>query len=600
MALDLMQFAQPFMPPIRTVRRYKIADLPADLVAGLTVSVVDLPQSMAFALIAGVPPVYGIYCAIFLAFLGALFTSSRFLSNGPTNTQSLLIAAVVSRVYGVHDMHYVYLVVALALLKGLIQLVFAAARMGGLVRYVSNSVMIGFTAGAGVLIFLEQMPGFLGIPVVRATNEWPGVIGMVTRLGPHLSEINPRAVGIGVLALVLVIGARRLSHKLPGALLAVVIASAMVWAMGWTENDLRIVGELPRGLPSFQFPHIGFGGGEQRISWNEVEAMLGGALALALLGMLESVAIAKSIAVRTGQRISANQEFFGQGFANVAGSFFMCMPGSGSFSRTALQYAVGARTRMASVACAVFNAAIFLALAGPARYIPLASLAAILFIVAFMLVDWHSIARIARTSRSDTAVCLITFASALTMPLTYAIYVGIFLNIALYLNRASQLHIAEMVVTHGGPFIERPIQTASGSRNVMFLQVEGDLFFGVADELGDRLRDAATPGVRVIILRLKRTHSIDITVLHTIEQFHRDMRARGVELVLCGLRPELLRKIRAYGLDEQIGPDNIFEAGSGIFASARRAIARASVLVGEAIDADDIGLDDDESFAYEI
>lgn len=556
------------MPPIRTLRSYRRADFPRDLVAGLTVSVVDIPQSMAFAVIAGVPPVYGLYTAIFLAAFGSLFTSSPFLSVGPTNTQSLLIAAVVSRV--THDPHdYVRLVIALGMIKGLLQLAFAAASMGRLVRYVSRGVMIGFTAGAGVLIFLEQVPAFLGLPGHVDRVDLPGAVGRAASIATHVAAANPVAVALGAAALALLLFARKLPEWVPAPLIVVAGGAAAVWLGGL---DVPTVGPLPRGLPSVRLP---------RASVSEIEALLPGALAIALLGMLESVAIAKSIAQRTGQRISADQEFFGQGIANVLGSLFSCMPGSGSFTRTALQYQVGARTRVAGLVCAVSNAIIFLALAPLARHIPLAVLAAILFYVAYTLIDVPAILRMVRTSRADAVTCLGTFAAALLLPLAYAIYVGVFLNIALYLRQAGKLRMARMVYLGGQSFQEVPVESmAELDQDVVFLQLEGDLFFAVEEELSARLGELAASDVKVAVFRLKRTHFVDGTVLFAFAQFIQLMQKRGGHVLFCGVRPDVMRQLEAFGLVDLIGRDNVFPASDGVFNSARRALERARVLTG--------------------
>jgi len=578
----LQTLLRPFAPPFRTLRDYRMVDLPHDLIAGLTVSAVDLPQSMAFAIIAGVPPVYGLYTAMVLALLGALFTSSRFLSVGPTNTQSLLVASIVAHVYGVHDMHYVYLVIALTLIKGVIQLAFAAASMGNLVRYVSRSVMLGFTAGAGVLILVEQFPSFLGVEVTRSGSALPGVIGAAQRIAPELTHVDVRSVLIGVATLVIVLGLKARWKHAPGPLLAIVGGGVLVYAMGWVGTGMHLVPPMPHGLPHFQLPRLGFGSAPQRIEWRELEALLGGAVALAVLGMLESVAIAKSIAVRTGQRISANQEFFSQGFANFVGSFFLCMPGSGSFSRTALQYEAGARTRLASAFCAGFNALFFVILAPLAHFIPLAALAGILFVVAVGLIDVRALARIGRTSRGELAVAGVTFLSALVVPLSYAIYVGIFLSLALYLRQAGKLRAIEMVPTPSGAFVERDLSELSGADDVLLLQLEGDLFFGVADELADRLTGLVEAPVKAVVVRLKRTHVIDATVMTVLERFIHDMHERGGHVVLCGLQPRMLAALTGFGLVEQLGADKVFETRQGIFESTTRALARANALIGNA------------------
>jgi SulP family sulfate permease len=355
--------------------------------------------------------------------------------------------------------------------------------------------------------------------------------------------------------------------------------------MGWTPADLPLVGQLPRAFPSFAPP---------RASMDEVQGLLGGALALALLGMLESVAIAKSIASHTGERISANQEFFAQGFKNAVSSFFQCIPGSGSFTRSALDHAAGAETRFAAVYNAIFVALIFWLAGGLAKFIPLASLGAVLIVIGWGLIDWRYVPRMRRASRADAIVCGMTFVAAMALPLEYAIFVGVFLNLALYLRTASRLHVTEMFQPSGGPFLERPIRDKhTGERQVVFLQLEGDLFFGVADELQDRLTALAASGVRVVILRLKRTHSIDATVLGVLERFAAGMGERQGYVILCGVKPELMCVLRDYGLVDQLGRENVFETGVGIFTSAKQALARARELVGRSIDTLGIPTDDE-------
>lgn len=587
------------MTPIRTARKYTLGKFRRDLLAGLTVSVVEVPQAMAYALIAGVDPQYGLYSSIIQGFLGALLSSGEHLTTGPTNTQSLLIqssvkTAIAGAIAGGDGAKYLQLVIALTLLKGLIQLIFAAAKMGTMVRYVSRSVIVGLSAGAGVLIAVGQLPDFLGIHQSQGLARW-GIFGMFEKMLPHLPEINLLAVGIGVGALAVMLGMRAVSPLLPGALAAVVLAAILVAIMDWEPTELGLIPPLPHKFPTFQVPQI---------SWGEAQALLGGALALAILGMLESVAIAKTLAAKCGERINANQEFFAQGLTNFLSSFFQCIPGSGSFTRSALDYQAGAQTRFAAVYNSIFVAAIFWLLAGQARYIPLASLAAVLLVIAYGLIDWRYIPRIVRTSRSDAFVCIATFLATLLIPLQYAIFVGIFLNIALYLRRASRLHLAEMVYTEGGPFLERPISErpindSSGRRQVMFLQVEGDLFFALADELQDQLTHLLKCGVRVVIFRMKRTHSIDATVLHVLEQFAIEMQSRGGHVLLCGIRPELLRVLKAYGLVDLLGQENVFESGYGVFTSAKRALERAKTLLQSSLDMAGIDIEEEE-YTYEI
>jgi SulP family sulfate permease len=263
----------------------------------------------------------------------------------------------------------------------------------------------------------------------------------------------------------------------------------------------------------------------------------------------------------------------------------------------------GAQTRFAGAMLSIIVALTVLVAGGLARFIPLASLAAILFVVAYGLIDWRYFRRVLHTDRADGWVCGLTFAATLLIPLEYAVFVGVFFNLALYLRRASRLHMAEMVRTPAGPFQERPLRDRIGEQPVMFLQLEGDLFFGVADELQSRLNKIANSPVRVVVLRMKRTHFVDSTVLHVLEQFAENMKSRDRHVLLCGIDAELIDRLQSYGLVDQIGPENIFRTRYGVFTSAKMALRRAEQLVGHSIDTDtltDEDLDDTEGWTYVI
>jgi SulP family sulfate permease len=580
---------RPLAPLFESSRHYSLEKSGRDALAGLTGSVLAVPQAMAYALIAGVDPQYGIYAAIIQSVVGALFTSCEHLATGPTNTQSLLIASTVHRLAGGDPQRYLQLVFALAFIKGVIQLALAAVRFGDLVRYVSQSVIAGLSSGAGILIIVGQIPAFLGITVDK-DSSLPGALGHVARMTPHLDEWSGRAVAIGIGCVIVVLAVRSISRLLPGALLAVILAAGVVASQGWDAQGVPVIGALPSGLPALIPPPL---------NWTDAQALFGGALALALLGMLEAVAIAKTL--NDGRRVDANQEFIAQGLANLVSSFFQCIPGSGSFTRSALDKAAGGRTRFSAVFNALFTAAIFGVLAAQAKYIPKASLAAVLFVIAFGLIDVGYFRRILRSRRADAAVFAATLLATLLAPLEFAIFIGIFLNLGLYVRQSSRLHMAEMVQSPSGRFMETPIADRRGEKPVVLVQVEGELFFGVADDMRDRLDALYHSEARVVILRLRRTHSIDSTVLAVLEQFVRQMQAAQRHVLLCGVRNDLMRVIRDYGLLEVVGRDNVFRSSEGVFGSVRQAVERARQLVGRSIDADALRLDDDdEAFVYEI
>ncbi|QDU72738.1 SulP family inorganic anion transporter [Mucisphaera calidilacus] len=569
-------------PATQAFRDTNPGTLRADALAGLTVAVVAVPQSMAYAAIAGVPLQYGLYTVIFQAALGGLFASQKHLSVGPINTQSLLVASTVTlamRQLGDVPAEqipalYLQLVFALTILKGCCQLLMATLSLGALARYVSSAVVVGFTAGAAILIAAGQIGNFLGVAAsARSSADWPGIVGVFQRLLPNITDVSTGSVVLGLLALGIVLGARMISRFVPGPLLAIVATASAVALLGYTHEQVRLVAPIPAGLDQFRFV----------IPWEglqHTQVLLGGALALSLLGLMEAYSIGKSLAEKSGDQVRANQELFGQGLTNLVTGFLQCIPGSGSFSRSALNQYAGAKTAISSLFNALFVLIILLIGADYARYIPLSCLAAILFVIVYGLIDWRTILKLCRSSRADAAVCLGTLLFTLLLPLSYAVLIGVFLNLALYVRRTSQLHINEMVTPDAatGHFIERPLREHTTDQHVIFLQVEGDLFFGHADELHDRLTGIEKNQPGAIVFRLKRTRSMDSTVLAVFERYVERVRERGGHVVLCGVRPEMMKLFQSYGLAQRIGQDNIFEAGDGIFASAKRAIRRASLL----------------------
>lgn len=588
--LNLPAWLRPFGPALASTRGYTTGKFRRDLVAGLTVSVVELPQAMAYALIAGVPPQYGIYSSIIQGVLGALLSSSDHLTTGPTNTQSLLIASAVRPLVApdVRPEVYLALVFLLTVMKGLVQLTLWGLRAGELVQFISRSVLVGVSAGAGVLIIVGQAGPLIGVHAA-SVSSLPGVLGSIVSLSHAAGEVNWRAVAIaaGVIACCLL--GRRLGRFVPGPLISVIAASVAVAVLGWADR-VPVLGALPQTLPHLQLP--GTGG----LPWDVLYTLLPGAIALALLGGIESVAIAKTIAARSGECIVANQEFFAQGFKNTVTGFFQCIPGSASFTRSMLDYDAGAATRWAAVMNAAFVGVLYFALADFARYLPLAALAGVLVVIAVRLIDVAFLRRLARADRSDAFVLVVTFLAVLLSRLEFAIFVGIFVSIAFYLRTSSRLHIAEMEQTAGGAFVERAVYDRAGERRVAFLQLEGELFFAIADQLQDRLAAVRAGGVRVIILRLKRCHSIDGTVLDVLDRFAVDTRRSAGHVLLCGVRPEVMKTIQNYGLDRTIGRENIFAAESTLFSGARKALDRARDLLGHSIDTAEL----EGEFAYAI
>lgn len=549
---------------------------------------------MAYAFIAGVRPEYGIYTVIVQSFIGSLFNSQPLLSVGPMITQSLLVASAVTRMVAPGSPElYLQLVIGLTFTKGVLQIGMAAARLGRLVRYVSYSVIVGFTAGAAVLIAAGQIHHLFGVSVKCSGSDWPGVLGEFQRLVNQLHDdgaINLRPVLLGALSLAVILIARRLSKFLPGPLLALVLGGVVVAVTNWSADHLPLVSAIPQGLKWPAFPNFNIA------QW---ENLFPAALALSVLGLMEAYAIGKSLAMKTGSVISANRELFSQGVTNFVSSFFHCIPGSGSFSRSTLNYYAGARSRFAGLFNSIAVLVMFLFFAPLVEYIPMSCIAVILFVIAYELIDWRYLKRVIKVDRGEAVVCIGTFIATLFVPLAYAVFAGVFLNIALYLRRATELHIAEMVQASNGSFQEYPMNDRRRTPS-RFLQIEGNLFFGLGDELRERLIRLAESRPRVVIFRLKRTHSIDATVLAVFEQFVLQVQSHGGHVILCGVRPQLIRVIDAFGLVETIGRENIFLTAEGVFASARQALERARQLAGSDVLRGGLDAEETQAWIYEI
>ncbi len=571
------------------------AGLRADLLAGLAVALMAIPQGMAYAMIAKLPIHVGLYAGMAPPIVAAFFGSSRFLVTGPTNAIALLTASVVAGLIAggaISPDQVMPAVGLLALTSGGLLVVGGLLKVGQIIRYVAQSAMTGFLAGAGVLIILGQIRSALGIaekdlapvPWLEALQlpyighiRLPEQVDTLIRTFGSLGLINGHAVIVFVVSLAMMVGILRYNRWLPAVPITLVIVTAAAWLLGWHDQGLRLIqdrGLIPEGLPKLTLPM-------RPQSWSPI---LGGAAALALLAMTEAITIAKGLAARCGDRLNVNHEMIGQGTGQIAAAFTGAMVPAGSQTRSALNMIAGAQSRLAQAASGVFTALIVLALARPAGWIPLASLAAVIIYSATGLINLRQMRRIVAGTRSDTVVLVLTIAATLVLRLDNAIYVGAALSVLMALRTTSRLVILEMVLRSDSRFQEIRPDDQTGRSAVVLLQLEGSLYFGAADELETFLRQVAARGPGAIILRLKRAHHLDMTVAERLAQLAADLRARGTSLVLCGLRPQVLDLLERTDLAAAIGPANVFLTDRNIFGSVRQAIRRGKEIAGEPAD----------------
>jgi SulP family sulfate permease len=508
--------------------------------------------------------------------------------NGPTNAISLVVFSALAFVAN-SPQDAVEATFLLAVMAGGIQILVAVFRLGDLTRYISESVVIGFMAGAGLLIGLTQLSNLLGLrePSPERVNKL-GSIGkhILVRLWLTLSEggdvkWRPVVIGLGTAALVLILRKVTRRYQLPrlDMLAALIIAAVLATCLGWTQSAngkpaVAVVGEVVAKLPLPHFPPLG--------RWDWIQQMSGSALAVACLGLLEALSVAKAIAQRTGQRLDYNRQCLAEGLANVCGGFFQCLPGSGSLTRSTINYHAGAVTRWSGVFAAA-AVAIVVCLFGPlAAYIPKPALAGILLVTAAGLVDRRRIAHAVRASRFDALLVLATAASAVLIGVEFSILIGVGLSILMFVPRAARLKSSELTVSADRVIRDRHPDDPCCERMVL-LDLEGEFFFGAAPEL-DRYFDALRErqSLRVIVLRMKRTRNPDIVCMERLQQFIIEMKGKGVPVLLCGVRPDFAQAMGNLRFEEFLPADQVFlEEPKQVGSSTLAAVRRAYELLGD-------------------
>jgi len=558
-----------------------------DLLAGATVAAISLPQAMAYALIAGVDPKFGLYSAIVVTLVASIFGSSSHLINGPTNAISLVVFSALA-FFDPNSRHgAVEAMFLLGAMIGIIQILIAVFKLGDLTRYISESVVIGFMAGAGCLVALSQLGNLVGI-----ADRGTGHQHVLRRVWMTLAEGGPangRALAIGLTSVALVIGLRKLTRKyrLPqfDMLVALIMTAAVAAMLGWTQprpgasSLIAVVGNVPASLPSPHVPEIDF-------AW--VKQLSGSAFAIAFLGLLEALAIAKSIAVHTRQPLDYNRQCLAEGIANLTGAFFQCLPGSGSLTRSAINFQAGAATRASGVFAAGTVALVVVSLAPLARFIPKPALAGLLLVTAARLIDWKRLSYAMRASRYDAGLVLITAFAAVFISVEFSILIGVALSIILFVPRAARLKVSELIVTGEGVVRER-VPEDPPPADLIIHDLEGQLFFGAAPEL-DRFFDElklrlAADGVRFVVLRLKRTRNPDMVCLDRFEHFLRDAEKMGVTVLLAGIRPDLAQGLNNLRFYDWFAAEQVFREEDETYSATLHAVRAARELARQSLPA---------------
>lgn len=549
-------------------------DFRRDFVASLTVTVLGIPQGVAYAMIAGLPPAMGLYASCVPTIVGSLFRSSRHVVSGPTNALSLLVGTAAAAAADLDPVPTAFL---LAFLVGAIQTSAGVLRLGTLVDFVSIPVVVGYITGAGVLIGIGQLHN-----LTETEGGGGNLPQKVIHWAQHLEGINGWALAVGLGTAVAILVLRKIDQRIPGAIIVLSLLTLLSWLLDFEGLGLSRVEDLapiPAGLPPLTLPGRDW-------AFDDWGTIMPVAVAATVLSLVESSAVARAIATRSGQRLDLNTEFLGMGLSNLSAAFFGGYTGSGSLSRSALAHLAGGRTRLAPALSGVLTLVALLVLGPAINYTPLAALAGLLLVVAAGLVDVPRIKRIFKARPSDAFAFSITVLGTWVLRLDHAVYLGVATSLVLYLRRARMLTIHEVVFGDDGHVIELrlddPTARERGCERIRILNIEGHVFFAAAGELQAALDEViADVTAQVLILRMRRAYWMDVTVIDALEAAATQLQMQNRQLYLVGMDEPTVELLERTGAKAKVGEERVIPTSLEFFEAAEQAMAAALEVVGD-------------------
>ncbi len=546
--IDRLKYLLPFLHWWPLVTR---ESLKKDFIAGLTGAIIVLPQGIAFATIAGLPPEYGLYTAMVTPIIAALFGSSRHLISGPTTAISIVVFSSISRYAEPGSPEFIQMALTLTFLAGAYQFGFGLARLGTLVNFVSHTVVVGFTAGAAILIATSQVKHVLGVEVPRGESFAHTWLDIFHQLG----NINWYVVAIAGGTLATAILMRKISPRLPHLLLALIVGALIALLLGAQQHGVALVPAIPAHLPPLSSPDF---------SLAAIQQLAPEAFAIALLGLIEAVSISRAIATKSHQRIDSNQEFIGQGLSNMLGSFFSSYAGSGSFTRSGVNYASGAVTPLSAIFAAVLLMLIVLLIAPLTAYIPVAAMGGVILLVAWNLIEFHQMKVLIRASASETGILITTFLATLFLELEFAIYIGVLLSLVIFLNRTSHPDIVALAPNRDDPkgkLIDIETKPVAQCPQLRILRVDMSIYFGSVNHIEARLMEISEKqGIHHILLVLSGVNFIDVAGAEMLVHEAHSLQEKGGNLYFCGMKGKVWQFMAQGGFIREIGAAQFYES----------------------------------------
>ncbi|MCA9922692.1 MAG: sulfate permease [Anaerolineales bacterium] len=533
--------------PLRLFQEYDRDNFRPDLIAGLTVAVILLPQAIAFSIVAGLPPEMGLYSAVIGAIFGALWGSSNQMHTGPANAISLMVFSGLSGAVPAGAAEFVVAAGVMAVMVGVFQTILGMIRLGMLVNFVSHSVIVGFTTGAGILIAIKQLEPLLGMSLPASHTYETPILILQNIAQTHLPSAE---IGIGTMVFIVVV--RRLNRRLPVALLSMIVASLVVFFLRLDKAGVSVIGQIPSGFPPLA--------GLPLFDLELISRLSTGAFAVASIGLVESMAIARSMAAQTGQRIDSNQEFVGQGISNVLSGFFSGYPIAGSFSRSAVNFNNNAKTPVASLISGVFVLIAMLVLGPLAAYLPVTALSGVLIITAYGMIDGPEMKRIWESKGGDAVIMVITLVGTLFLAIEFAVLIGIMLSLTLYILRTSTPKVHAVVPdSQFRHFFHQPDRDECPQLGV--IEILGDLYFGAVQHVEEFILDYAAnhPEQHYLLLRMHNVNHCDFSGIHFLESIVKAYREKGGDVFLVRMNPRVREIAKSSHFDEYIGADHYLE-----------------------------------------
>jgi SulP family sulfate permease len=541
-----------YVPLLSRLENYHRDDFRGDLLAGLTVGVMLIPQGMAYAMIAGLPPIYGLYTALVPMLIYSVFGTCSGLSIGPTAMVAILVSAGLTDLATPGSPEWIQLAILLSLGAGLLQFLLGLFRLGFLVNFLSHPVVSGFTSAAAILIILSQVKHLLGIDLSRAQH----IQDIIRNLLPQLQNTHVPTAILGTLSILLIIGIKKFKPSWPAALIVVILITSIAHLLHFDQWGILAVGEIPRGLPNAQ---------AHWTDWETWKSLIGPISAIALIGYVESMAVSKTILRKPGPgapRVDSNQELYAMGLANMAGSFFQAMPVAGSFSRSIVNEQSGARTTLSSLFAALFIALILLFASAFFVVLPKAILAAIIMVAVSSLFHWKEAVELWKTDRRDLSMMLLTFVITLIAGVETGILSGVILSLALVIYSSSRPHYAilgRLPKSRVYKNIERFPQ-AEEQDGILIMRPDARLYFANLEFIQEAIEKELKRrrDVELLIMDCTSVNTMDSSAVHMLKSLIRDLGSQGISLRMLGIIGPVRDILEKNGLDAVVGKNHIY------------------------------------------